>query len=217
MSIWAIVPVKPLKRSKSRLAPVLSIEDRQAFSKQLLAHTLDVLGKVSEIKKVLVVSRDPSVLRVAREHNAHTVTESGAPELNEALARATDFATTFGADSVLVVPTDLPLLSVSDVQVLIASVNSMGESVVLAPDRHETGTNAIFLRPPRVVPFVFGPNSFAHYLSLVRDRGVEVHICRTQGFMLDVDTPEDLELYRKGSFSPKQHSVISNTRSSLTR
>jgi len=199
MSIWAIVPVKPLKRAKSRLASALSVEERESFSRMLLTHTLDVVRQVSGIEKVLVVSRDTTVLRIAREHDARTVTESGAPELNAALTRAANLATSFGAESVLVVSTDLPLMTPSDLEAIIASADSSHSNIVIAPDRHDASTNAIFMRPPRIVPFVFGPDSFAHYTSLAKDRGVEIYIHRAQGLMLDVDTPEDLELYREAN------------------
>jgi 2-phospho-L-lactate guanylyltransferase len=195
MSIWAIVPVKPLKRAKSRLASVLSVEEREAFSRKLLTHTLDVVAQVPDIEKILVVSRDTTVLRIAREHDARTVTESGAPELNAALTRAANLATSFGADAVLVVSTDLPLMAPPDLESMIASADSSHNSIVIAPDRHDASTNAIFMRPPRIVPFVFGPDSFAHYTSLAKDRGIDSHIHRPQGLMLDVDTPEDLTLY----------------------
>ncbi|MEK9162191.1 MAG: 2-phospho-L-lactate guanylyltransferase, partial [Chloroflexota bacterium] len=199
MSIWAIVPVKPLKRAKSRLASVLSVEEREAFSRMLLTHTLDVVAQVSDIEKILVVSRDTTVLRIAREHDARTVTESGAPELNAALTRAANLAASFGADAVLVVSTDLPLMTPFDLEAMIASADSSHSSIVIAPDRHDASTNAIFMRPPRIVPFVFGPDSFAHYTSLAKDRGIEAYIHRAQGLMWDVDTPEDLELYRDAS------------------
>ena len=195
MSIWAIVPVKPLKRAKSRLASVLSVEEREVFSRMLLTHTLDVVSQVSEIEKILVVSRDTTVLRIAREHDVRTVTESGAPELNAALTRAADLAASFGAESVLVVSTDLPLMAPPDLQAIIASADSSHNCIVIAPDRHDASTNAIFMHPPRIVPFVFGPDSFAHYTSLAKDRGIEAHVHRGQGLMLDVDTPEDLTLY----------------------
>jgi 2-phospho-L-lactate guanylyltransferase len=80
MSIWAIVPVKPFLRSKSRLAGVLSPEARAGLSREFLGHALRVLGQVPEIGRVLVVSRDPAALRLARDLQAHTVTEAGAPD-----------------------------------------------------------------------------------------------------------------------------------------
>lgn len=36
MSIWAILPVKPLRRGKSRLAGALTEEERAALNEELL-------------------------------------------------------------------------------------------------------------------------------------------------------------------------------------
>ena len=196
MSIWAIVPAKPFKQAKSRLATALSLAEREALSRSFLAHTLDVLAQVRDIERTLVVSRDPAVLQAARAKGAYTVTESGSPELNPALTRATGVATSFGAHAVLVLPTDLPLLIPSDIQMLITA-SSEPECVTIAPDRREDGTNALFLSPPNIIPFAFGARSFRRHLSLARAGGLCTEVCRFPNVALDVDLPEDLELYSR--------------------
>ena len=70
MTLWAIVPVKPLRRGKSRLAEVLTQEERKDLNRNLLAHTVDTLAAIPEIEHVLVISRDPEALALAREHGA---------------------------------------------------------------------------------------------------------------------------------------------------
>src|SRR2546428_9591838 len=40
--------------------------------------------------------------------------------------------------------------------------------VVLAPSRDRTGTNAILVRPPLALPYLFGPNSLQQYLQAAR-------------------------------------------------
>ncbi len=196
MSIWAIVPVKSFKRAKTRLAPVLSPAQRQEISRNFLTHTLEVLKQVDEIQRTLVISRDASVLRLARKHQAYTVTESEHTELNAALTRAADVAAQLGAHAVLIMPSDMPLLDPSDIRQLIAATDEP-ECITIAPDWRNYGTNALFMRPPRVIPFVFGPGSFENHVTLARDRGVHVEVCRLPGLGLDVDLPEDLALYRK--------------------
>ncbi|MBM4424961.1 MAG: 2-phospho-L-lactate guanylyltransferase [Chloroflexi bacterium] len=202
MSVWAIVPVKPFREAKSRLASLLSADERAALSRDFLAHTLDVLLAVKEIKQTLVVSRDTAALQLARKHGAHTVTESGAPELNAALTRATDVAVSFGADGVLVLPSDLPLLAPDDVLTLLAA-NGSPECVSVAPDRRDDGTNALFMRPPRLIPYAFGPQSFSRHVAVARERGLCIDVRRTDALALDVDLPEDLEIYQ--SSQPPNH------------
>ena len=73
MTIWAIVPVKPLRWAKSRLSGVMSEEDRLELSQKMLTHTLKVLADIPSIDRTLVVSRDPRVLALARNLGARTV------------------------------------------------------------------------------------------------------------------------------------------------
>lgn len=195
MPIWAIAPVKPFREAKSRLAAILSADERAQLSRDFLLHTLDVLSQVRAVTRSLVVSRDTAALQLARKHGAFTVTESGSPELNAALTRATDVSVSFGADAVLVLPSDLPLVTADDVLALIQSAPP-GPGMVIAPDRHADGTNALFVRPSRAIPYQYGAHSFARHVKLAQDNHLAVEICRLISFGLDVDLPEDFELYR---------------------
>ncbi len=142
MAFWAIIPVKPLRRGKSRLSSVLSLEARTALNHYLLSNTLEMLASVSEIEYSLVVSRDPEALTIAREYGARTVQEQGSPQLNIALTRATMVAISHSVQGVLIVPADLPLITVEDIhEVLKRAVNP--PVVVITPDRHRQGTNAL--------------------------------------------------------------------------
>ena len=88
MNVWAVVPVKPLNRAKSRLAAALSAEMREQLAVKMLHHTVKCLVDCSAVSGILVISRDTRALVIAREYGAKTVQESGAPELNPALERA---------------------------------------------------------------------------------------------------------------------------------
>ena len=79
MTLWAIVPVKPLRRGKSRLAGTLTEDERTELNRALLQHTLETLSELKEVDGVLVVSRDPNALTIARNHGARTVQEDGQP------------------------------------------------------------------------------------------------------------------------------------------
>ncbi|MCC7361112.1 MAG: 2-phospho-L-lactate guanylyltransferase [Anaerolineales bacterium] len=195
MAIWALVPVKPFLRSKSRLAGVLSPRARADLSQGFLRRTLAVLAQVPEISQVLVVSRDPAALALARELRAQTLSEAGAPDLNRALTRATQAALAEHAAAVLILPTDLPLLTVADVQTLVAA-DGAGMAVALAPDRHGAGTNALFVRPPGLLTYAFGPGSFPRHLAQAQAAGAQVRACRLAGLALDVDQPADLAAYQ---------------------
>src|SRR6266542_2505448 len=176
-TIWAIVPVKPFLRSKSRLAGVLTPLERAGLSREFLGHALAVVRQVPAIRQTLVISRDPAALALAHAQGVHTVTEAGAPDLNSALMRATRAALMQGAGAVLILPTDLPFLGPEDVRALI-EMDEPGPVVSIAPDRREVGTNALFVSPPGLLPYAFGEHSFARHMALAEAAGARLRVCR---------------------------------------
>lgn len=193
MTFWAIVPVKPLRRGKSRLAGILSEDERKVLNQYLLANTLDVLRPMRNIEHILVVSRDQQALSIAREHGARTVLEHGIPHLNLALTRATLVAKHHAARGVLVLPADLPLLTKEDVLLMLEKVKSP-PVVVIAPDRHQKGTNGLLVYPAGMIPYEFGPGSFERHCDRARQAGARLEICSLESLALDLDLPEDLYL-----------------------
>lgn len=196
MTIWAIVPVKPLRRGKSRLAGALSEDERAELNQSLLQHTLKTLADIRELEQVLVVSRDPHALTIARQHGARTVRENGQPLLNMALARATVVAKIHATRGVLILPADLPLISREDVLTLIGKA---GEPpvVVIAPDRHGRGTNALLISPSGLIEYDFGENSFQRHCERAKEAGARLEIVDLPSLGLDLDLPEDLEIIRE--------------------
>ena len=198
MTIWAIVPVKPLLAGKSRLSNVLSGEERARLNRMLLERTLGVLKDSSSIGESLVVSRDPEVLAIAREFGARTVLEHGQTQsdLNLALLRATTMAKAFEINGILVLPADLPLIAPEDIEALVdESIES--PVVVIAPDRHNDGTNAMLMRPTGLIKFDYGPNSFNRHCMHALEAGAKLEIVRRVNLGLDLDFPEDLDYYEE--------------------
>lgn len=193
MALWAIVPVKPLKRGKSRLSGVLNDEERTELNFKLLTHTLQTLKDIPQIEQVLVVSRDQKALSLARDLGARTVQEHGSPGLNLALWRATMVAKKYSAHGVLILPADLPLLTPEDIQCLLERAQ-MQPVVVVVPDRHREGTNGLLVSPPGLIEYQFGPDSFQIHCQLTQATGARLEICELPSLALDMDIPEDLEL-----------------------
>lgn len=187
----AVVPVKALHGAKSRLAVVLGPDERAALTLRTLRTVLDALDAPG-IAARLVVSPDPVVLAAAREVGAVTLgqrPDGGGDGLNWALDEAR--AAAVGADALLVVLGDLPLLERADTAAILALAGAT-PGVVLAPDRRETGTNAMLLRPPGALPFAFGAGSLARHRALAAARGLPLAHYRAPGTALDLDTPDDL-------------------------
>jgi 2-phospho-L-lactate guanylyltransferase len=108
MNLWLLIPVKPFAEGKSRLAATLDNDERALLSRRLLRRVLQI-SRISELfAGILVISRDPEVLREAAEAGSNVMVERSTG-LNQALSAARDGAVDDGADAILILPTDLPL------------------------------------------------------------------------------------------------------------
>ena len=195
MTTWAIVPVKPFNRSKSRLSSILDTRQRESLSRKMLEQTLLTLKKADKISGILVISRDTKALAFARQLDVQTVQESGTPALNDALTRATKVVASWNADSVLVLAADIPLMTLDDLNGMLALATEP-EVVVIASDRHDDGTNALLVRPPALIPYRFGTHSFQHHMAEALEVGAPLRVYESPTLGLDVDIPDDFELYK---------------------
>ena len=196
MTLWAIVPVKPIIIGKSRLGSVLTSDERARLNRMLLERTLEVIKDSPAIEGTLVVSRDPEVLAIAREFGARTVLEHGQTQtdLNLALLRATAVAKAFEINAILVLPADLPLISPDDIQAM-ANEALNTPVVVIAPDRHNDGTNAMLMSPAGLIKFDYGPSSFNRHCMHALEASARLEIIRRVNLGLDLDYPDDLDYF----------------------
>lgn len=193
--VWAIVPIKPLNRAKSRLAPVLEPDQREKLALGMMQHVLTVLTQSPHLGGVLVISRDMKALAEARQiSNVQTLQESGTPELNQALLRASEMLISWGIGATLIIPADIPLVSVEDIESIV-KMGMVDRTVVLSADRQLDGTNALFLRPPNLMDFGFGRGSFQRHREHAEQEQLNWRIYKSDRLALDVDTPEDLTYY----------------------
>lgn len=192
MALWAIVPVKPLRRNKSRLAGILSNDERTELNHRLLTQTIDALKSIPQIENVLVISKDDGALSVARNHGARTVLEEGNSKLNVTLSRATIVARTYSLRGVLILPADLPLINKEDINLMLKLAVDP-PVVVIVPDRHQQGTNALLVSPAGIIDYEFGPGSFLRHCESAKKAGARLEICELPSLSLDIDVPEDLE------------------------
>ncbi len=140
-----------------------------------------------------MVSRDPAALALARDHNALTVQETGEPDLNTALQRATVVARQYTLRGVLILPADLPLLERAHIETILQH-DPGPPAVIIVPDRNRRGTNALLVVPPGLLDYQFGRNSFKRHCVQARKKGAQVVEVQIPSLALDLDLPEDLDL-----------------------
>ena len=198
MSLWAIVPVKSLRRGKSRLADVLSDEERSTLNNDLLTRTLSCLKSVPKIDQVLVISYDPEVLAKAREFGVMTVQEGKRTNLNNALRQATIAAKAYNAAKTLIIPADLPLINKNDVEDFLSQEGKPPE-IIISTDRKSDGTNALFINPIGILEYNFGEWSFKKHIEQAEQKKINVNVKNIKSFTFDLDTPEELEIFMNTS------------------
>jgi 2-phospho-L-lactate guanylyltransferase len=157
-----------------------------------LRHTLDVVCTTIDV--VWVVSSDPLVCNLAIHHGAQPLHDP-TTTMNAALDVARTHSMQTGADALLVIPADLPLLARDDVAHLARSLTAATCSTcIIAPNRDSSGTNALGLTLPTRLPFLFGSNSFTRYKETAHMLALQVQVYHSSTLALDIDTPEDLSL-----------------------
>lgn len=197
MSTLAILPVKSFGAAKQRLAPALPGGPRQALAQAMLSDVLDSLGRISGLDEVVVVTADQEAGSAARNAGAQVVEDTEQAGQSPAAEVGIRYAQARGFERILLVPGDTPLLDPGEVDALLQRTAAEQLGVVVVPDRHGEGTNALLLRPPDAIQPSFGPGSLARHVDAATAAGVVASVEQVPTLMLDIDTGDDLnELIR---------------------
>jgi 2-phospho-L-lactate guanylyltransferase len=188
----AVLPVKSFSRAKQRLGEAIGVREREELAAAMVADVLDALAAVHEIDDVVVVTAEPLAARAAEDAGAIVVDDPEEAGQSAAAARGVDTALVRGAGRVLLVPGDCPAIDPREVSALLGRRGG----VVIVPDRHGSGTNALLLAPPDAVAPSFGAGSLARHAARARAAGATVKVRDVPSLGLDVDTPDDLAALR---------------------
>ena len=204
--LWTVVPVRGIAEGKSRLAGVLDPPARARLNRQLLERTLRTVADWrGESGRCAVVSACRETLSIARQLGAVVIDEGAETGgLNAAAARGAAYAAVRGAQGILVLPCDLPYLNAGALTAMLEAA-APAHHMVLAPDRHGAGTNALLLCVAESFEFRFGEGSCAAHLALAARRGWRAALCRRTELEFDLDTPEDLLRWMETRAEAGQH------------
>lgn len=191
----AVLPVKSFARAKQRLGGALGADVRRELAQAMVGDVLSGLDAIDGLEAILVVTAEPWAAEAAREAGAFVVPDPDEHGQSPAAARGIVAAVARGAERVLLVPGDCPLIDAGEVERLLAAAPA-GPSVLVVPDRHGTGTNGLLLTPPGVIAPAFGEGSFARHVARTQAAGAALRIAEAPSLALDVDTPEDLAAVR---------------------
>ncbi|MFN4336790.1 MAG: 2-phospho-L-lactate guanylyltransferase [Candidatus Nitrosocaldus sp.] len=191
MRVCAVIPVKNLARGKSRLAPLLSVEERINLSIAMLRDMLECLCSSPYINTIVIVSSDLLVKDIAEEYDAVLVVEDKDEYgVNNAVTLADSITKDY--DASIVLPHDLPLIGVIDLAMLYNAMLHNTRCVIITPSSRLDGTNVLLRRPPNIIKTHYDEDSYILHVREALASNASVKILLSRRLMFDVDEPDDL-------------------------
>jgi len=186
----AVLPVKHFDDAKQRLAGGIEADRRRELAAAMVADVLEAIGAARSVERTIVVSGDPIAQGLAAGVGADVVPDPTDSSHVRAVLAGIARAEAEGADCVVLLAGDCPLLDPRELDRLLTGVPERYVGVV--PDRHGTGTNALVLRPPGAIVPAFGEGSCERHVGLAREAGVPFGVEELTSLGLDLDTPADV-------------------------
>jgi 2-phospho-L-lactate/phosphoenolpyruvate guanylyltransferase len=186
----AVLPVKRFADAKRRLAAGIDNEQRRALVAAMLADVLEATAAARMIERIVVVSDEPDAVAPAADAGAELIPDTPDAGHSEATLAGIEHAVELGAECVVLLPIDCPLLDPRELDGLLTGVPDRYAAIV--PDRHGTGTNALVLAPPGSIRPAFGEDSCARHVAAAREAGIPFAVEEVPSLALDLDTPADI-------------------------
>jgi len=203
VNTYALIPMKRLGNSKTRISNI-SPEARKRLTKVMLTDVVQSTLEAKSISETFVMSPDHEIIKLAEKLGAKTILEKDERGLNVAVSEGTGELEKRGAEGLMVILGDLPLLTSHLLDLLIKKAISR-PWVVIVPSK-DNGTNILLRAPPSIIPHVFyGKNSSNIHVRIARYFHVSYTVFRSPRLMIDIDTSQDLALIKKYETEKQTH------------
>ena len=146
---------------------------------------------LKDLKFMLIsLAEADDTLTLARELGVYTIRQTDGNGLNHAVTQSAAELYARGAHELLILPIDLLFLQTYD----LCEVAALGgqHEVVICPDKHSAGTNAIFFSAPTPMRFSFGPGSYLQHQRETQRCGLVPHLYYNLRIARDIDLSEHL-------------------------
>ena len=193
--VWVIVLVKDLDQAKQRLGDVLDARARRALARR---NAERAIRAASAGDHRLVVGGSIEVNEIAERLGVETVIERRQQGQNVAATLGITHALKGKARAVLILSSDLPLVTTKSVREMLSAAGRVATpAVVAAPALGRGGTNALYISPPDAISLHFGADSLTAFRNEAESKGVNFAVHKSDALALDLDEPEDLERVRR--------------------
>lgn len=192
MRTLAVLPIKSFGAAKQRLSGLLGGGSRKALAQAMFLDVLAALRRVEGLDSVAVVTADSQAEWAAHGEGVEVLLDKQERGQSHAVSIGIRHGVERGFERVLLVPGDTPLIEPREVAAMLQRAEHEEAGVVMVPDRHGVGTNALLITPPQAMEPSFGPGSLERHRALAAAGGLAHRIEAVPSLLLDVDTPEDL-------------------------
>ena len=204
--IHAVIPVKSFASAKLRMSPFLNVFERAQLARLMFEDVLDAVRLSWELQGALVVTQNAQAAAIARSAGVQVVDQYG--DFGFAAAVSCGVAALPPDAGMMVVPTDIPHISPMLIDLIAALTRSPGVSLI--PATSDGGTNLLTMRPCRLLPPLFGPDSFARHRSAALAAGITPVIWRSAEAGRDLDRPADLEAFLALNSATRAHCFLTS-------
>lgn len=117
--------------------------------------------------------------------------------VNDAVKLADSYLGKNKFDSSIVIPIDIPLLTLKEINEIISFAQNYKESICMVPSNRFDGTNILLRMPHSIIDTSYDDNSYFNHFKKSLERGISPKIFYHENLKMDIDTIGDVMLALK--------------------
>jgi len=204
-----IIPIKRFNKSKTRLSPILDVNQRKELTELLI---LDMLEKIYNLNNSQIILVSGEKLKLNDKFNdVIIINDNNCSGVNEAIELADKYIEINEFDESLIIPIDLPLFSIKDLKKILKFSKDFKRGICIVPSQRMDGTNLLLRKPNSIINTYYDNNSFYNHIKAATNSNNTIKIFTFERLMIDLDTMEDIitltniynRIYRKNRSKKK--------------
>jgi 2-phospho-L-lactate guanylyltransferase len=171
---------------------------REDFTLAMLTDVLSGLADSQALDGIAVVTCDQRVAAIAAQQGLMVVDEHSPAGLNAAIDQGFETVRRMGAGRVVILPSDIPLLTGAELDRLLAAFETQAgkgcdRAIGISPSIDGSGTNCLIVGDRRGFTFQYGPDSFTNHRANARAHQQNVFSLHSPTISLDIDEPKHVD------------------------
>ncbi|HEY6536251.1 MAG TPA: 2-phospho-L-lactate guanylyltransferase [Candidatus Nitrosocosmicus sp.] len=204
-----IIPIKRFDKSKTRLSPILDVNQRKELTELLI---LDMLEKMYYLNNSQIILVSGEKLKLNDKFNdVIIINDNNCSGVNEAIELADKYIEINEFDESLIIPIDLPLFTIKDLKKILKFSKDFKRGICIVPSQRMDGTNLLLRKPNSIINTYYDNNSFYNHIKAATNSNNTIKIFTLERLMIDLDTMEDIitltniynKIYRKNGTKKK--------------